>query len=318
MLANKKLQNFVLLLFQISTIALLLGRGWQFIFKSTPFNSFFFHPSIMNPVVEHVFQTDWKDYLTNPTWGNSYDYFFNGVGIYLWISILIILFIRRIPRWITAINLWSLSFILAFLAFCYFIDKGLQVGQFIEHSLQFLSPLFLYWFLKKITPPSLPEEEIDTLKNPSPSGRLGGVFSKKKFILFLKIATALTFIGHGLYAIGYYPRPGKFVDMMIKGLGTTEDQSVLFLNIVGYLDIIAAFALFISWKKVQKIALSYIIIWGFLTALARMYSNINWSMGWYSLKQWLPEFLMRFPHFLLPLILFVLLSSVSKKHKKTV
>lgn len=304
MLTNKKLEAFILLLFQISTVALLLGRGWQFIFKSTPFNSFFFHPNIMNPVVEYVFQTDWKDYLTNPKWGNHYDYFFNGVGIYLWISIFVILFIRQIPSWITAINLWSLSFILVFLSFCYFIDKGLQVGQFIEHFLQFSSPLFLYyWFFKHLTPPTLPkEEEVDT--NSSPSGR---VFSHKKLILFLKIATALTFIGHGLYAIGYYPRPGKFIDMMIKGFGTTEDQSILFLNIVGYLDIIAALALFIPWKKVQKIALSYIIIWGFLTALARMYSNINWNMGWYSIKQWMPEFLMRFPHFLLPLVLFILL-----------
>lgn len=296
----------IYLLLQIATIALLLGRGWQFIFKSTPFNSFFFHPFIMNPVVENIYQTDWKDYLTNPKWGDYYDHFFNGVGIYLWLSILLVLFIQRIPRWLSAIHLWSLSFILIFLSFCYFMDKGFQIGQFIEHALQFLCPLFLYYFA--LVPLSLPEgeEHIDS----SPSGRLRGVF-------FLKIATALTFIGHGLYAIGYHPRPGKFIDMMIKGFGTTEDQSVLLLNIVGYLDIIAALALFSSWKKIQKIALVYIIIWGFLTALARVYSNVNWSMGWYSIKQWLPEFLMRFPHFLLPAVLFVLLFHLPSGYKKS-
>jgi len=305
----KNLYSKIFLIFQISTIALLLGRGWQFIFKSTPFNSFFFHSIIMDPVVKHVYKTDWKDYLTNPEWGNYYDYFFNGVGIYLWFSIFIIVFIHRLPSWLIRINLWSLSFILVFLSFCYLIDKGFQIGQFIEHSLQFCSPLFLLYFLRG-----------DTLG----FGRdLSGdkeqqIGNKERLILFLKIATALTFIGHGLYAIGYHPRPGQFIDMMIKGFGTTESQSVLILNIVGYLDIAAALALFIPWKKVQKVALSYIIIWGFLTALARVYSNINWSSGWYSIKQWLPEFLMRFPHFLLPLILFLLLFSVISDPKKSV
>jgi len=56
-------------LLQIATIALLLGRGWQFMVKGNMFNDFLGHPTFMNPVVKYIYQTDWKEYLTNPVWG---------------------------------------------------------------------------------------------------------------------------------------------------------------------------------------------------------------------------------------------------------
>jgi len=190
-----------------------------------------------------------------------------------------VVFIKKIPSLFIKINLWIISFILFFLALSLFIGKGFQIGQWIEYSLQFCTPIFLLYYFQN-----------DTIS--------------KKYILFLKIATAFTFIGHGLYATGYYPRPGNFVDMMIKGFGTTQSQSEMLLNVAGYLDLIAAGLLFIPIKRFYKIALIYIIIWGFLTTLARVYANFNPGLGWYSLKQWLPEMLMRFPHFLIPAVLF--------------
>lgn len=287
----------ILLIFQISTIALLLGRGWQFIFKSTPFNSFFFHSVIMNPVVKNIYKTDWKEYLTNPAWNESYDFFISGLGIYLWLSILVVVWIQKLPRRIVVINLWSVFFILIFLSFCYFLERGFQIGQFIEFSLQFCSPLFLWFWLLYLSDSLSPDNEQRQL--------LG---DHKQ----LKIATALTFIGHGLYAINFHPRPGYFIDMIIKAFYVSESMAVLFLNVVGYLDIICATALFIPYQWIQKMALYYIIAWGFLTALARFYANVQWELGWYSIKQWLPEFLMRFPHFLIPFILLMLVSQKSK------
>lgn len=266
-------------LLQIATIALLLGRGWQFMVKGNMFNDFLGHPTFMNPVVKYIYQTDWKEYLTNPAWGDFHGNIVFGIGVYFLLSILMVVFIKKIPPLFIKTNLWIISFILFFLAFSLFIGKGFQVGQWIEYSLQFCTPIFLlYYFLSKNI--------------------------SKKYILFIKIATAFTFIGHGLYAIGYYPRPGNFVDMMIKGFGTTQSQSEILLDIVGYLDLIAAGLLFLPIKKIYKAALIYIIIWGFLTTLARVYANFSPGLGWYSLKQWLPEMLMRFPHFLIPAVLF--------------
>lgn len=282
-LPNNPIQ-FTFHLFQISTIALLIGRGWQFIFKSSPFNAFLSHPTFMSPVLKYIYRTDWKEYLTNPAWGDFHSNVISGLGIYLWASVFIVLFIEQVPKWIVKINLGSIFIILLFLSFCYLINKGFQIGQFIEFALQFFTPLFLLFFCLK--------RDIQN----------------KGFILFLKIATALTFIGHGLYAIGFHPRPGYFIDMIIKGFGTNESQAVLLLNIVGYLDLVCAVALFIPFHKLQKIALYYIIIWGFLTTFARVYSNFSFNLGWYSLKQWLPETLMRFPHFIIPIILLLLIT----------
>ncbi len=281
-------------LLQASTIFLLIGRGWQFIFKSTPFNAFLTHPIFMEPVLEYVYRVDWKTYLTDSSWDNFHMDIITGWGIYFWICAFLLCFIKKLNRWVITGITTSSFVILFFLSFCYSIDKGFQIGMIMEHSLQVFCPLFLLFFYKRIN---------------NPAG------NQSTFILALKIATALTFIGHGLYAVGYHPTPGFFVDMMIKGFGTTERQSILLLRIVGYLDIALALAIFIPWKPILRLGLGYIIIWGFLTALARVYANFSVSLGWYSLKQWIPEFLMRVPHFLLPLVLFAFIFMVIEYKK---
>ncbi len=280
--------NKLLLLFQISCIALLLGRAWQFLSKSTPFNSLFYHSVLMDPVVKYIYQTNWKDYLTNPSWHSNYKLLINGFGFFLLFSLILVLIIKKIPLWISKTHLIISSILFLFLAFCYYLDKGFRIGQFIEYSLQFCTPLFLLYYYKN----SIVEHHSSKIN---------------RFILALKIATAFTFIGHGLFAIGYYPLPGHFIDMMIKGFHITQTTATQFLFIVGVLDILFAILLFIPNHKIQIIALYYIIIWGFLTALARVYSNFSFDLGWYSLQQWLPEFLMRVPHFLVPLLLLFLI-----------
>ena len=55
--------------------------------------------------------------------------------------------------------------------------------------------------------------------------------SYKQLVFGLKVAIALTFTCHGLYAVGYYPRPGKFIQMTMTILGTNKEASVIFLNI---------------------------------------------------------------------------------------
>ena len=51
-------------------------------------------------------------------------------------------------------------------------------------------------------------------------------------VLYLKIAIALTFSAHGLYAIGYYPQPGVFVDMLINILHFSETTAKDFLFVL--------------------------------------------------------------------------------------
>ena len=119
-------------------------------------------------------------------------------------------------------------------------------------------------------------------------------------ILFLKIAIALTFTCHGLYAAGYYPRPGQFVDMTINILHTSEKNAILFLNIAGLLDFAISILIFIP--KFSRMALIYAVVWGGLTALARLVANFYWENLEHTFGFWFWEMLYRAPHALIPLL----------------
>ena len=92
--------------------------------------------------------------------------------------------------------------------------------------------------------------------------------------------------------------------MTISITGLTEDQSKVFLTIAGVLDIIAA--VLIYFPKTTKIALSYILVWGLLTALARVFSGFNASNMLDSLHDSLYTSIYRIPHGLIAAILLLM------------
>lgn len=115
----------------------------------------------------------------------------------------------------------------------------------------------------------------------------------------MKITIALTFTCHGLYAVGYYPRPFNFVDMSMNSLGISESNAIQYLNVVGFLDFIIAIGLFLPWK-ISRFALGYAILWGTLTTSARLVSYLEIDQFATLLHQWGFEALYRLPHFLIP------------------
>lgn len=84
------------------------------------------------------------------------------------------------------------------------------------------------------------------------------------------------------------------------GFGLSESAAIQFLKVVGILDIIFSLVLFLPFRPAQHLALAYAILWGFMTAAARIYTNFYIEFWWYSLVHWLPHTLYRFPHFLIP------------------
>ncbi|WP_367389435.1 hypothetical protein [Lewinella sp. LCG006] len=153
-----------------------------------------------------------------------------------------------------------------------------RLGHFAELSLQWFSPFLLLFLFSKY-------------------------YSDHRFHLSIRITIALTFIGHGLYAWGYYPVPGHFQQMMISGFGVTNSQALGMLKVAGFLDFLAAACLFIPVKKWAHAGLYYIIIWGFLTAMARLWSNLELNSMSNLIAFWLSETTVRFVHFLVPLAL---------------
>ncbi len=273
-----------IVLLKISVFLIFFGRAWQHLFWDAPYRSFFWDEALLKPFIEGFFSTSWKAYVTSSQTDNFIQRIIRGNGILYLVASICALTITtnskkwiRLPLFLGGISLIILSILLT-------KEKFYHVAQFFEHSIQFGLPFVLLYFTKD--------------------------FDLKRGILVLKILVAVTFFSHGLYAFGFYPVPGKFVDMVIQILGFSESVAITFLYIAGILDFILALLIFIP--RVAKYALWYAVIWGTLTAFARIFANFYLEFPVASIHQNLHETLYRIPHGLTPLIILVL---IDKKEK---
>ncbi len=288
MILSSKKDAFLFRFLQLAVFAVFLGRAWQHIYWDAPFRVLLWDEGLMRNLMESVFDLTWTEYAGNPKFDHRIGIFIKGLGVFYLIVAIATLMIRSLKefgRFLLLIGgLW-----LTFLALLYCKDRFYQIGQFFEYSLQFGSPFFLYYYLRY--------NEWD-----------------KGLILGMKVAVALTFICHGLYAIGYYPRPGLFLSMTMSILGTTESQSIQFLTGAAIADFAASIMIFLSLRW-RVLGLLYCVCWGFATSMARIWAHFQ--MDWWeeSMLRWLHETIMRFPHFLIPLLLLFLVSKKrAKKH----
>ncbi len=263
-------------LLQISVFTLLLSRAWQYLYWDSPLRTLLWDEDLASPFVMRLGWT-WSEWVSSPQASLYIDQMTLVLGIGFLIAALGTLLFNKFP---------SISFSLLILggSLCLFHalldtkDHFGRIGHFAELSLQWMSPFLLAFLLSKL-------------------------YTDNRFHYWVRLAIALTFIGHGLYAWGYYPVPGHFQQMMISGFGVTNVQALFLLKMAGFLDFLAAFLLFVPFKKWAYIGLYYIIVWGFLTALARVWSHMELSSVGNLFTFWLPEATLRIVHFLVPLAL---------------
>lgn len=200
-----------------------------------------------------------------------------GAGICLF-SALLLSWPGKLPRGVEIFAAGISCLLLMLLSALSFQKNQQYVPQFIEHGTQFLFPV-IYLFLR------------------------WGAFHRpgEKLILFFKLAVALTFAGHGLFAAGIYPLPGHFVAMTQNILGLPQAASIQFLRVMGILDLVVAVAIFVP--QVARPALIYALIWGFLTAFARVVAYFDWADPAGSIDRWLFETLVRLCHGGLPFLI---------------
>lgn len=278
----------IISLLKICAFTVFIGRAYQFYFFGAPFRAFFWDESLLSPIVEGLFNTSWYNYATNAkvnSWIEALTKLCSGL---LFLAALISLFwdkikFYRFKKIILSIGL----FILLLLAICMVKDKNYDYFQFFELTLQFAAPLLL-----------LLKPDLQNLKH-------------KKTVFALKIAIALTFIPHGLFAMGIPHLPGHFIDMTISLLSVNETQATQFLFVAGLLDLILSLLIFVP--KLSKYALIYMIIWGFLTALARPFSSFNQDFISASLHGSLFLMIYRLSHGIIPLIVLLM-----EKRKTTI
>lgn len=278
---------------QLSVISVLVGRAWQHLYWDAPFRALLWDEQLMKGIIEQYTQMNWETYSTSlevdDAIGNTIKFF----GIFYLFAGLLTIFIYRFPKFFQHYLLISFS-ALVFLALLYCKERFNSIGQFFEYTLQFGSPLFLWFWIRQ-------EKPIKCLSG---------------FLILLKFAIALTFSCHGLYAIGYYPIPVQFMEMTMNILGVGESKATFFLLSAGILDFIVAIGIFLPWKW-ARFFLIYAIFWGFGTTIARVWAYFDWDWLDYVLLQWLHESIMRMPHFLIPLATLVGSSYYENIKRKT-
>ncbi|WP_066225172.1 hypothetical protein [Formosa haliotis] len=263
------------------------ARAYQFYFFGAPYRAFLWDESLLSPLVTGVLNMSWYDYATSTVVNKWIDFSVKLSSILLFIAAFVALFWDQISSQLvkkTSISIGVL--ILIILGLCLVKDKNYDPLQFFELSIQFAAPLVLLY--------------INSTKS----------INKSKLLFWLKISIALTFIPHGLFAMGVIYVPGHFIDMTISILGVNETNAKLFLFIVGFLDVVLSIFLFIP--KLSKYAFGYIIVWGFLTALARIVAGINSDFLLNSIHVTAYLTVYRLPHGLIPLVAFLLEKEINK------
>ena len=264
--------SFGKLLLRAACLSVFLGRAWQHWFWDAPWRALFWDEDLMQKLVTLFTQLSWQEYTTHPDTDGFIHLLVRGFGIFYLLCAVAAVIVNRQRKWAGYVLLTG-GVALFLLALLYWKEQFFRGGQLIEYASQFGSPLLLY-------------------------GMVFRSLSREQFLRALKVVVALTFLGHGLYALGFYPVPGHFVEMTMRILGTGETDARLFLRIAGGLDMVVAVGIFMP--RAAGWCLLYAAGWGFATALARPWAGFHPALPWASLHQSVFEAVYRLPHALLP------------------
>lgn len=271
-------------LLKISVFTIFIGRAYQHIFWDVPYRAILWYENIMSPLLG-IFDIQWSAFVNDTAVDTKIQVVIKGIGVLYLIAAILVLQLDEVSkkgskRFIKCIIFWQ--FVVVFL---FTKESFFQIGQYFEHSLQLGLPLLLLY-------------------------AYSSSYVKEKAILILKILIAITFLSHGLYAFGFYPVPGNFIDMTISIFGVSEEIARTFLWIAGAIDVLILPLLFVD--KVMKIVVMYAVFWGLLTALARIVANFSMDFPLQTLHQYGFETIVRLCHGLGPLLLFFMLNEEEK------
>jgi hypothetical protein len=263
----------------IACACLFAGRAFQHLFQDIPIRILLWDQLLMESVV-NLFGITWDEYIQNPQWDQRIQLLIKTFGaIYLACLVFVIFLWSSSPN-VTRYHFVLLagSILLFLLSLVYFMDKFFRLGELLEYTCQWISPLLLYLLLEK----RINEEHA---------------------VWAMRLAIVFTFSGHGLYAVGFYPTPGNFIDMIIMSFGVSQSTAETMLTTAGWLDFILSALILLPYT--YRYAALYAFVWGALTALARIWANYDVDFSGQSFYQWLPEVLVRVPNAIVPLCVYL-------------
>ena len=271
-------KDYILIVLTFAAFFVFAGRSYQFLFFDAPLRVLLWDQDLMEGPVRALLGIDWDSYATN----YQVDYMINFVQILIGglfgIAALSAFFIQRHYKSFRWFIYFGVLFLLILNAL-QFKDRFYQIPTFLEHITQVVTPVLLLLYVHQR--------------------------NKIEIILWTgKITIASTFFSHGLYAIGFYPRPGKFIDLVIGTFHCSEDFAATFVLIAGWIDLAVAIA--VLFRPFTRQALIYMTFWGLITAFSRVTSGVYLDFFWQSLHQNLHLTVYRLCHGLVPFALYML------------
>lgn len=262
-----------------------LGRGLQLLFWDAPYRSILWDEQFIGPFVE-LFMS-WPEYVSWLAIDRAVNMFTRLQGVLLFVSAFaLFLFHPRSKTFQVLVYVCSIQLFLVALAG--FWHSHHQWPYLFEHALQVGVGLL---YLKSLA-------------------------GQKKTVSWAKTLVALTFIGHGAYALGVYPTPGRFFDMILAVVELNESQVRTLLTLAGSFDVALGLALLFLPQKYERSLIPLLFIagyWGLSTASARWLAYVEYDFLLMSLKLWGPEVIYRISHGLVPFWLIYQISFVSRK-----
>lgn len=271
-----------------ATFVVFLGRGLQLLFWDAPYRSILWDEKFIGPLIE-VFMTwpEWTSWIAVDRFVNL---FTRLQGAFLFLSSFMLFYLRPDSKTFRLI-LYLCSLQLLLVTIAGFWHSHHQWPYLFEHALQ-VGVAQLY--LKSLS-------------------------GHKHTLAWGKALIALTFIGHGAYALGVYPTPGRFYDMILAVVEFSESQAHWSLILAGSFDFVLGFSLLFFPKKIEKTLIPLLLIagcWGLATASARWLAYVEYDFLWMSFKQWGPEAIYRITHGLVPFWLMIQLGLRSKEKQR--
>jgi len=260
-------------LLRAAAACLLLGRAWQHIFWDVKLGALFREEALLGGIVRAL-GAQWRTYAESEALAQAITGLQWAMAL-LFLAAATIAIIGRAKhgKWLKllpAASVWM--FVLAAISWK---THQYQFVQFFEHAAQVMAPTLLYLSLAKRVRP-------------------------QQLLAYTKITVAVTFVCHGLFALGFpYPQPGNFVYMTETILGLDEVASRNLLIFWGLMDLLVSVGLFIPVLLAPSVI--YATMWGLATALARVVGYFDGDAVVYSLHSWLYQTIFRMPHALLPL-----------------
>lgn len=269
--------RFLIVLLRLGAFLCFAGWTWAHLYWEGPYGILLWHDSTYE--LANRLGISWQEFVGSGSDDGLIQKCVAGIGwLYLACTVLTVT-VRKGSKIQMATLAIGGSGLLTVLSYAKYLASQRQLPILVEHGGQILMPVLLVLALA-----------------------LG--VRHRATVMTAMVALVMTFAGHGSYALGLWPTPPTFYAMVSVCLHVEYETAKVMLRVAGGLDFLVCIGIFIPFAR--RPAALYAATWGLLTSVARPVAGMSLGLNYWGADQFMHESMLRAPHFLIPLYLFVL------------